>query len=142
MNQSGLNLLKSFIFFLLFFSLSCDEINKSPVPYVSVNLIINLNIVNELNVPGNSVYFANAGYRGVIVCCEYPGSYYAFDAACTNDINSDCRVRNEGMIGECPCCGSRFILLNNGYPGDGPATIPLKQYNVSVINSFELRVYN
>jgi len=121
---------------------SCGKINESPVPYQKVNFIVNLNIVNALNVPGNSVYFANYGYGGVIVCCEYPGSYYAFDATCTVETRPDCRVQSEGVIAECPCCGSKYILIDNGYPVEGPATIPLKQYHVSIMNNIELRVYN
>ena len=122
--------------------LSCDKLNNSPVPYVNVNFAVNLNIVNELNIPGTSVCFPHYGYGGVIIYCELPGSYLAFDATCTEEISSDCRLKNDGVVAECPCCGSTFILIDNGYPGKGPATIPLKQYHVSLINNFELRVYN
>lgn len=142
MSHTGFKIYKSFILCILFFLVSCDKLNESPVPYVPVNFIINLNIVNELNVPGNSVYFPNYGYGGVIIYCEFPGSYYAFDATCTYEVKPDCRVVNEGVIAECPCCGSKFILIDNGYPGEGKATIPLKQYHVAIINNFELRVYN
>jgi nitrite reductase/ring-hydroxylating ferredoxin subunit len=128
--------------FLILTPLSCDKIQDTPVPNVPVDFVINLNIVNELTVSGNSVFFPQFGYGGVIVCCELPGSYYAFDATCTHEISRSCIVQNEGMIAECPCCGSQFVLLGSAYPSKGPATLPLKQYHVSIVNSFEIRVYN
>ncbi|HKI88813.1 MAG TPA: hypothetical protein VKA38_07295 [Draconibacterium sp.] len=98
--------------------------------------------MNDLNVPGNSVYFPGVGYGGIVVYCEVPGSYYAFDATCTNEVSNTCIVKNEGVLGTCPCCGSQFIFLSGAYPSKGPAEMPLKQYNVSQLNSFTLRVYN
>lgn len=118
---------------------SCDEID-SEIPDVWVGLNIDLGLWNDLTVPGNSVYFANAGFGGVIVYCEIEGSYYAFDAACTNEINPTCRVVNEGAIGGCTCCESEFIFIG-GTPTKGPAAAPLKQYKTSLSGNI-LRVYN
>lgn len=144
MNQLALKYLKYFTFFLLLSMgpSSCEDIQESPIPDVYVSFTINLNIVNQLNVPGNSVYFAGMGFGGVIVYCESPGSYYAFDAACTLEASRSCIVKNEGVLATCPCCGSQFVLIGGAYPTQPPATLPLKQYNVSVINSYTLRVYN
>ena len=135
---------KYFIFFLLLIlvSSSCDKINESPIPDVHVFFTVNLIIANELNVAGNSVFFPNFGYGGVIVYCETPGTYYAFDAACTNEARRSCILKNESIMGECTCCESQFFFVNGGYPSQGPATLPLKQYNVSVVNDFTIRVYN
>ena len=123
-------------------SLSCDKNENTIIPYVPVSFTINLNIINDLNVPGNSVYFPGAGFGGVVVYCELPGSYYAFDAACTYEVSTTCKAVNEGVVGTCSCCGSQFIFLSGAYPSKGPAAMPLKQYNVSQLNSFTLRVYN
>jgi Rieske Fe-S protein len=144
MHQLVLKYMKYFTFFILFtlFSTACDDIQESPVPDVYVSFTINLNIVNQLNVPGNSVYFAGMGYGGVIVYCETPGSYYAFDATCTYEPTRRCIVENDGVLADCPCCGSQFVLIGGAYPTRSPATLPLKQYNVSIINSTTLRVYN
>ncbi len=135
---------KYFIFFLFLTPIfpSCDRINESPIPDVYVSLTVNLNIVNELNVPGNSVFFPGYGYGGVIVYCELPGSWFAFDAACTYNASRSCIVKNDGVLADCPCCGSQFVLIGGAYPTKSPATLPLKQYNVSVANSFTLRIYN
>lgn len=121
---------------------SCDKNYNDVIPNVPFSFQVNMNIVNDLLVPGNSVFFPNAGFGGVIIYCEMAGSYYAFDAACTNEISRSCIVKNEGVLATCPCCDSQFILLSGAYPSNGPAIIPLKQYNVSVVNDFTLRVFN
>lgn len=154
MPQLILKCLKYFIFFLflVFSSPSCDKINDSPIPDVFVSFTVNLNIVNELNVPGNSVYFPGAGFGGVIIYCMEPGFYYAFDAACTYEGSRSCLVLKnenfehcpclfENLILECSCCGSEFSSID-GSIFNGPASRPLKHYNVSLMNSYTLRVYN
>ncbi|HPF50020.1 MAG TPA: hypothetical protein PK335_00530 [Draconibacterium sp.] len=120
-------------------SLSCSKID-SQIPEVPVSLQINLDINNELMIPGNSLYFPGHGFGGIIVYCEIEGSYYAFDAACTNEINQQCKVIPDGVVGTCSCCESKFVLIG-GYPSDGPASAPLKQYNTSLFGNY-LRVYN
>jgi len=123
----------------LLFSLSCDKID-SQIPDVPVSLQINLDIINELTVPGNSMFFPGYGFGGIIVYCQLEGSYYAFDAACTNEINQQCKVVPDGAVGICSCCESQFILIG-GYPSKGPASAPLKQYHTSLLGNI-LRVYN
>jgi nitrite reductase/ring-hydroxylating ferredoxin subunit len=120
---------------------NCDNERYQIVPYVPVSFTINLNIWNDLTVPGNSVYFDGPGYAGVIIYCEYPGSYYAFDAACTHEISIDCKITCDGVMATCPCCGSQFVLLSGGNPIKAPATKPLQPYHISVTNNL-LRVYN
>jgi len=127
---------------LQFFALSCQKDQNTVIPFVPVSFTINLTIVNDLTIPGNSVFFPGIGYGGVVVYCEVPGSYYAFDATCTNEVSNTCLVKNEGVLGTCSCCGSQFVFLSGAYPSKGPAEMPLKQYNVSQLNSTTLRVYN
>ncbi len=126
---------------VLFLVLSCDKETGRVIPFVRVGFTINLNIVNELTVVGNSVYFPAAGYGGVIIYCEAPGYYYAFDAACTHEISPSCVLKNEGILATCPCCGSQFILTLGAYPSKGPASFPLQSYQVSVSGN-TLHVYN
>ncbi len=144
MKQGIVKFGKYFVFsvLLMMISISCDKTQNTPIPYVPVSFNINLTIANDLTVPGNSVYFANVGYGGIVVYCELPGSYYAFDASCTYEVSRTCIVQNENVTAECPCCGSQFVLLSGAYPSKGPAEMPLKQYNVSMVNDFTLRVYN
>lgn len=125
---------------LVLFSLSCNTID-SEVPDIPFTFEINLNLYNNL-VPGNALLFKGVGYGGVIVSCESPGRYYAYDATCTEEISQDCTLELEGILGVCPCCQSKYILIGGGYPTSGPAAAPLRPYNVSQVNSFTLRVYN
>lgn len=129
-------------FFFILFSNSCDKIQDSQVPDVPFSFTINLTIANELTIPGNSMYFPGAGYGGVIVYCEMTDIYYAFDATCTHEIRQTCKVVNSGVLGECSCCKSKFLFTGGAYPASGPAAAPLRQYQVSKVNSFTLRVYN
>lgn len=154
MNKVVLKCGKYFIYFLFLVlgTSSCDKINESPIPYVYVSFTVNLNIYNDLNVPGNAMYFPGAGFGGVIVSCFEPGIYYAFDATCTNEASRSCLVlKNEDFeqcpclfqdfILECNCCGSQFSRIDGSFYS-GSASRPLKQYNVSLMNNNTLRVYN
>jgi Rieske Fe-S protein len=132
-----------FFFVILFLATySCDKIQDSQVPSVPFSFTINLTIANDMTIPGNSLFFPGAGYGGVIVFCEMPDSYFAFDATCTYEINQTCKVVNSGVLGECSCCKSKYLFSGGAYPAKGPAAAPLRQYNVSKVNSFTLRVYN
>jgi Rieske Fe-S protein len=129
------------IVFITTFS-SCDDINDSQIPDVPFSFNINLIISNELTVAGNSLYFPRIGYGGVIVVCNSTDDYYAYDAACTHEISQTCKVKNEGFVGTCECCDSQFLLIYEAYPSTGPAVAPLRQYQISKLNSTTLRVYN
>lgn len=144
MRQLALKSGKYFIFILIILmsSPSCDKIQDSEVPNVPFSFTVNLNIANDLTIPGNSLFFPGPGYGGVIVYCEMPGQYYAFDATCTYEISRTCKIKNEGVLGTCSCCESQFILIGGAFPSKGPAAAPLRQYNVSTVNNFTLRVYN
>jgi hypothetical protein len=121
---------------------ACDKEKYRVIPYVPVYLTINLNIVNDLMVPGNSVFFGGQGYGGIVIYCLEAGNiYYAYDGACTNEITTSCRVKNEGVLATCSCCGSQFFLMGEAYPSKGPATFPLQQYQTSVSGT-TLRIFN
>ncbi len=130
-----------FFVLILLFNPSCDEIDTQ-IPDVRVDLRLPLSIYNELTVPGNSMYFERQGFGGVIVYCELPDSYYAYDAACTHEISQGCSLEIEGILGTCKCCGSKYILSGSAFPSTGPAVAPLKQYNISILGGNTLWVHN
>ncbi len=114
----------------------CKDDYMSVIPYVPVNMNINPTNFIEFNIPGGSYYFANQGFGGIIIFRDLTDSsnpFLSFDATCTNEISSNCRVTSDGSgLAECPCCGSQYILFGgNGSPTKGPATEPLKQYRTS-----------
>lgn len=140
---------------ILFFALllpmeGCHDSDTNYVPYVPVALSVNLNLRNELKVPGNSIYIPEYGYGGIIIyCLNYDlmspanSEYYAYDATCLFERSSDCRVEVEDnlVFAVCPECGTRYSLLD-GRPQTGAATLyPLKSYVVRV-SSNELKISN
>lgn len=124
------------LFFLTGIS-GCKDDYTSVVPYVYVNENFNKTNYIELNIPGGFVYFKNSGFGGLIIFCDLTDSsnpYLAYDATCTHEVSSTCRVVvTEGSgIAKCPCCGSEFILFSgSGSPTKGPAVEPLKQYRTT-----------
>lgn len=143
MRQLILKRAKYFIFCVFVaFAVSCDKEIDSQIPDVPFSFTVNLNIANDLTIPGNSLFFPGIGYGGVIVYCELPGSYYAYDATCPYEISQTCKIQNEGALGTCSCCDSQFVLIGGAFPSKGPAAAPLKMYHVSQVNNFTLRIYN
>lgn len=133
-----------YLFFFILVTLatsSCEEID-SQIPEVPVSINLNLSIYNELSSGGNSIIFPHAGFGGVIVYCETPGTYYAYDAACTHEISNSCTLNIEGALGTCSCCESKYVFTGTAYPVEGQATAPLKQYKVSFAGGNSIRIYN
>ena len=120
--------------FILAATYGCKDDYNSVVPYIDVYYNIPTTNIIELNIPGGSFYFRNLGYGGIIVfrdLTDNSNPFLAYDATCTYEISSTCRVvaaDDSGLV-KCPCCGSEYILFGgNGSPTKGPAIEPLKQY--------------
>lgn len=148
-----------FLISLLFISAnSCKDIQKSQIPYVRVDFTVSVSNYIDLQAPGNTVYFPNVGYGGIILYCAIPyQEYYAFDATCTYELTNNCLVLKDqdlniknppyllsGPVVTCTCCESKFItiLYSGADPISGPAPAPLKPYNTMMISGSTLRVYN
>ena len=119
------------IIFLLIF-VRCDK-NETPFPNVSVYAILALDTQLENVIPGNFVEVDGYGVGGLIIYRVDNNEFLAFDKACTYEALSTCILTNDGAMFECPCCGSRFWMVNSvdiaGTVYQGPASYPLKQYN-------------
>jgi len=126
-----------FCLFILAGTNGCKKDYTSVVPYMYVQYSLNPSNIIELNIPGGSFYIPNLGYGGIIIFRDLPDSsnpYLAYDATCTYEVSSTCRVvaSDASGLAKCPCCGSEYILFSgNGSPTKGPATEPLKQYRTS-----------
>ena len=146
MGEPGLKIVKFFgvLILLLGITFSCGKVEESVIPDVDFAYTIDLTIYNEFNVAGNSILIPGVAYGGVIVYCETPGSFYAYDAACTHEVSTSCYVGEPNTIGSitvtCPCCSTEYVLIG-GSPISGPAVQPLRPYNVSSSGS-TLRIYN
>ncbi|MDD2203781.1 MAG: hypothetical protein PHU62_01860 [Bacteroidales bacterium] len=84
-----------------------------------------------------SIIDTTIGYRGVLVFRNayegLPDDFLAFDMACSHDpFEHGATVTWErwGVIVECPVCGTKYLLINYGWPieNSGPSVYPLRQY--------------
>ena len=140
---------------------SCKKDNQDVVPYVPVNLALELQTdLAHLGVgetatitPDNRgfgvIRFTSPDYpvitlgqevhgHGIILYRESMYDFAAYDKTCTFCANTDyCAVEMDdtGLIPECPCCQSQFIIPMDGAVNQGPAALPLKAYPAFVRNN-------
>lgn len=120
---------------ILLLQTSCGKDLETSLPYVAVNFSVSLNIYNDLRVPGNVVYFSGKGYGGILVINTGFG-YYAYDAACPYEADVAYLVGNEGGIGTCSGCGSKYNLLDMGLVMTGPSSESLLRYSVTATENY------
>lgn len=161
------------LFFLItaiFLIWSCEKDNRDRVPYVYINLSLDLN--NELALLGVSetltitpdrngnavIRYGNPDYpsitlgpgqivngNGIIIYRAALYQYETYDITCTYRASTDyCRLERSGDfegLYECPCCGSKFLVNSGAYVFEGPAAMPLKSYR-TIIDGNRLRINN
>ncbi|HXP49043.1 MAG TPA: hypothetical protein VN922_03770 [Bacteroidia bacterium] len=136
-NHSFIKSLFAFITAMVWMSSSCSKGNNpdisSNVPYVSVNITININNApyTNLKTVGGQAY-ANGGYRGIILSRTNNSTVAAFDRTCTYNISDNNGIVQAQTNGTAIClqCSSTYNLTNGGV-NSGPTTIGLKQYSVT-----------
>ena len=137
--------------------INCAKDQNAFVPYVPVNIYINLAANNHLTIPGNSYTDMTKGYAGIIVVCisTDPPQYYAFDACCPYETLPTCPVNTVTIkalstaavifstesSGTCKCCGSIYSLWS-GAPTKGPSLHYLQLYQVQLLSGNLLWVHN
>ena len=128
------------LFCLLFFSCQKEEDYIQNV-VVDINLNLTLPEFSDLQTVGNSV-FINGGVKGIIVYRQGFDSYKTYDRNCSFEPSLSCAIIDSvnSSIAICKCCNSKF-LLSDGTPFDGPALLPLKQYQNNLSEDF-LYIYN
>lgn len=136
------------IFFLvlpwiIFVCGGCED-EREPFPYVYVDVTFNISTqLGDLPV-GEYVIKEGYGYGGLIIYRASRSSFYVFDRVCPHKPKKKCQLREDEDFGlmECPCCGSSFQLSQEGMVFNGPATVPLRQYNAYYIQPDQLHVTN
>lgn len=139
-------------------TISCEDSKYEQVPYVPVDIEINLypnlqslgigqtaQILPDENnngyvkigddrgtiIPLTSKVFGN----GIILYRYDTEVFYAYDRTCTFQPSKNCAIvpDKSGWLPSCPCCESQFIVTYNGAPTDNSkALLPLKPYFVRV----------
>ncbi|HBG71927.1 MAG TPA: hypothetical protein DHV29_10220 [Bacteroidales bacterium] len=133
----ALVLIASFIFS------SCEK-DEDRIPYVPVNIYIDINNANynDLNAIGGYIYLTG-GYKGLIVYRASYESFVAIERACPYHPNGDCErlvVESSGLTISDSVCGSRFIITD-GSVVNGPSKRPALTYN-TLYDGFYIRIYN
>lgn len=143
--------MKVFFSLLVLFlaTLSCEKDNNANnnnpfLPNYSFEVTLNMSFpqYSSLAFSGNAVYVnsAGAGIRGLIVFNGGSGNFLAYDAACPNQILSDCSSMTiNGINGKCPCDNAEYSLFTGLAAGK---QFPMKAYRVQVIDATTIKVYN
>lgn len=138
------------------FSVGCEESNIMPVPYVPMDLRINIDRDAEfidLQTPSISMKLtrhpegrSTIGYdnNGLIIYhYEFRKTFYAFDATCPHDLPESVSLVLDGSSAICPKCESVFVLASEGQPAAGSVSrYFLKKYRSTFYSSGVLHVYN
>jgi len=96
----------------------------------------------NLNAVGGWIY-VTGGSRGIIVYKSSNNEFKAYDRHCTYDSGNSCALVSTevtNITAKDDCCGSKF-LLSDGSVIQGPANLPLKQYQTSFDGSV-LHIFN
>jgi Rieske Fe-S protein len=158
------NLSKLFLFSLIFtciINISCKDNIRDQVPYVPVDLVLDLQAdlsyvgVGETailtpNPQGMGILtFASSRYspislgqaitgNGLILYRLGTNEFAVYDMTCTFKASTDyCALEMDDtwLVPKCPCCSSEFNILLEASPVSGPAAVALKQYSNFVRNN-------
>lgn len=114
---------------------SCESNRKQIIPYVQVN--VDLDLYAELGTLGigSTMVIPDEGYNGIVLYREDDMLFHAYDMTCTEYPEHDAAVVRDTIfdgVYRCPVCNSRFVILNGAFPDSGPAEFPLVEYRTSI----------
>ncbi|MBW6481447.1 MAG: hypothetical protein K0B10_00150 [Vicingaceae bacterium] len=134
---------KLFIIILLLI-LGCNKDDNSNIPFVHVNIFMQTTDPQFIGLNAvNSWIYIVGGSRGIIVYKVSNDQFRAFDRHCTFQPQNTCAlvsIETNNISGLDACCGSRF-LVTDGSVLNGPAVLPLREYNTS-FDGATLRIFN
>jgi len=116
------------------------------VPYVPVNLTININLPSYSGLQGIGGWaYAEGGSKGIIIYRQSTSNFVAFDRQSTVDDGLKC----DGIVPDSsnflilndPCGDSQF-LLTDGSVYHGPAEYGLRGYKAMFDGSYTLTIVN
>jgi nitrite reductase/ring-hydroxylating ferredoxin subunit len=112
----------------LFFAACGAEEDGTPLPYISVNVIFNMNAPPyniELNLPSSAMKIKKkeAGYNlnGLILVRKSDDDFVAYDATCTRNIQEEITsLELDGYFyAYCPKCKTQYYIQSGGYETGG-----------------------
>ena len=119
---------------VLAFSCSSDDnrINNPNINPISFSIILSTNLpeYSQLQFPGNAIYVANAGIRGIFVI-NTGSSIRAWEATDPNHVPNSCSTMNlDGVEANCSCEGNTYTLYT-GQDTSQELSYTLIEYQVS-----------
>lgn len=142
---------KAVISILILFSIltgSCDKQEvQNPVPNITFDVTLNLTLplYEPLLHPLGGIVFYNAGSKGLAILRLSNDDFAVYDRHCPYNVHEGCVVEeNEDTIGgliDSDCCNSKFNMINEGFPDEGPAVNGLRPYSYT-FNGTILRIFN
>ena len=127
---------------LVLSQISCgDDNNYIPETYVNFSIL-----ASEIGGVGNGIYTSSIyGVNGIIIYHKDINQYIAYERTCSYDPSESCAIvdmndiYNPTLLVD-SCCGSKF-LIEDGTAFDGPALLPLKQYQTN-FDGVYINVFN
>jgi len=117
--------------------ISCsDEFSQGEIPPATFSdIVINLDLPQYQDLQFDNGHITlGQGVRGIILYRVNASKYNAFEVNCSYQPFEACasvRVDQSNLFLRDDCCGS-FFDPDDGFPTNGPATLPLRRYTVNL----------
>lgn len=135
-----------FLFAIILFLNSCNKDKMNPVPNISFDMTININLpsYNELNGVGGWCY-VNGGSRGIVVYRKSIEEFVAFDRHSPMDPDGTCFlplfIDSNNFLQLNDTCNNAKFSLYDGSP-IANSNFGLRQYATTFDGNTQLRIYN
>ena len=135
-----------FCFGFLLLSSKCNNQNQNPVPFVPVDVTIDIQLPSYSNLQGVGGWtYLNGGSRGIIVYRKGIDEFVAFDRHSPADISGTCPLPlypdNQNFLQLKDSCNNAVFSLYDGSPVSN-SIYGLRQYATQFNGNNLLRVYN
>lgn len=132
------------LFGFLFLLINSCRKREQYIPYVEVDIYININNPSYFLLTSVSGWtYINGGSKGLIAYRKTQEEILVYDRHCTYNADNACgtaEVNADNVTVDCLCDGSQY-LLHDGSILKGPASYPLFQYRTS-FDGTTLHIYN
>lgn len=130
----------------LLLSAKCNKQNQHPVPFVPVDVTIDIQLPSYSNLQGVGGWtYLNGGSRGIIVYRKGIDEFVAFDRHSPADPNGTCPLAlypdAQNFLQLKDSCNNAVFSLYDGSPVSN-STFGLRQYATQFNGNNLLRVYN
>jgi hypothetical protein len=136
MNFNKSKIKKKILFILLIFLITtCKNDVIDVIPYVQVQVTVTSGEIASLGI--GSAMLKDGGYAGLIVYRVTETQFMAFERLCTYYPNDTSAVILDKSLSTatCPVCKTSYLLIDGYKINNGPARLPLRQYQCFYSNN-------